>query len=77
MLDMPAYRIEYTRAPSADAYRVTGIKQCMQQNVEFQTDEKIDLNKAIKTSIGTGIIDSASVNIDTGLINATLVFSPK
>ncbi len=49
----------------------------MQQNIEFQTDEKIDLNKAIKTSIGTGIIDSASVNIDTGLINATLVFSPK
>ena len=77
MLDMPAYRIEYTRAPSSDAYRVTGIKQCMQQNVEFQTDEKIDLNKAIKTSVGTGIIDSASVNIDTGLINATLVFSPK
>ena len=77
MLDMPAYRIEYTRAPSADAYRVTGIKQCMQQNVEFQADEKIDLNKAIKTSVGTGIIDSASVNIDTGLINATLVFSPK
>ena len=77
MLDMPAYRIEYTRAPSSDAYRVTGIKQCMQQNVEFQTDEKIDLNKAIKTSIGTGIIDSASVNIDTGLINATLVLSPK
>lgn len=77
MLDMPAYRIEYTRAPSANAYRVTGIKQCMQQDVEFQTDEKIDLNKAIKTSIGTGIIDSASVNIDTGLINATLVFSPK
>lgn len=77
MLDMPAYRIEYTRAPSADAYRVTGIKQCMQQNVEFQTDEKIDLNKAIKTSIGIGIIDSASINIDTGLINATLVFSPK
>ena len=77
MLDMPAYRIEYTRAPSADAYRVTGIKQCMQQNVEFQTNENIDLNKAIKTSIGTGIIDSVSVNIDTGLINATLVFSPR
>lgn len=77
MLDMPAYRIEYTRAPSSDAYRVTGIKQFKQQDIEFQTDEKIDLNKAIKTSIGTGIIDSASVNIDTGLINATLVFSPK
>lgn len=77
MLDMPAYRIEYTRAPSSDAYRVTGIKQCMQQDVEFQTDEKIDLNKAIKTSVGTGIIDSLSVNIDTHLISATLVYSPK
>ena len=77
MLDMPAYNIEYTRAPKTDAYRVTGIKQFMQQSIEFQTDERIDLNKAIKTSIGTGIIDSASINIDTGLINATLVFSPK
>lgn len=77
MLDMPAYRIEYTRAPSADAYRVTGIKQCIQQDIEFQTDEKIDLNKAIKTSVGTGIIDSLSVNIDTHLIRATLVYSPK
>lgn len=77
MLDMPAYHIEYTRAPSADAYRVTGIKQCLQQDIEFQTDEKIDLNKAIKTSVGTGIIDSLSVNIDTHLISATLVYSPK
>lgn len=77
MLDMPAYRIEYTRAPSSDAYRVTGIKQCMQQDIEFQTDEKIDLNKAIKTSVGTGIIDSLSVNIDTHLISTTLVYSPK
>lgn len=77
MLDMPAYHIEYTRASLADAYRVTSIKQCMQQNIEFQTNEKIDLNKAIKTSIGIGTIDSASINIDTGLINATLVFSPK
>lgn len=77
MLDMPAYHIEYTRAPYADAYRVTGIKQCMQQDIEFQTDEKIDLNKAIKTSVGTGIIDSLSVNIDTHLISATLVYSPK
>lgn len=77
MLDMPAYHIEYTRAPSADAYRVTGIKQCMQQNIEFQTNEKIDLNKAIKTSVGTGIIDSLSVNIDTHLISATLAYSPQ
>lgn len=77
MLDMPAYHIEYTRAPWADAYRVTGVKQCMQQDVEFQTDEKIDLNKAIKTSVGTGIIDSLSVNIDTHLISATLMYSPK
>ena len=40
-------------------------------------DEKIDLNKAIKTSVGTGIIDSLSVNIDTQLISATLVYSPQ
>lgn len=76
MLDMPAYHIEYTRAPIADAYRVTGIKQFEQQDIEFQTDANIDLNKAIKTSIGIGIIDSLSVNIDTHLISTTLVYSP-
>lgn len=76
MLDMPAHRINYTRAPNADAYRVTGIKQFIKHDVEFQTNSEIDMNKAIKTSIGTGIIDSASVNIDTGLISATLAFSP-
>nr|DAQ56064.1 MAG TPA: hypothetical protein [Caudoviricetes sp.] len=77
MLDMPAYHIDYTRAPSSDAYRVTGIKQFKQQDIEFQTDEKIDLNKAIKTSVGTGIIDSLSMNIDTKLISVTLVYSPQ
>lgn len=76
MLDMPAYHIEYTRAPIADAYRVTGIKQFEQQDIEFQTDTNIDLNRAIKTSIGIGIIDSLSVNIDTHLISTTLVYSP-
>lgn len=77
MLDMPAYHIEYTRAPLTDAYRVTGIKQFKQQDIEFQTNKKIDLNKAIKTSVGTGIIDSLSVNIDTQLISTTLVYSPQ
>lgn len=75
-LDMPAYNIKYTRAPIADAYRVTGLKQFKQQDIEFQTNKKIDLNKAIKTSVGTGIIDSLSINIDTQLVSATLVYSP-
>ena len=77
MLDMPAYHIEYTRAPLTGAYRVTGIKQFKQQDIEFQTSKKIDLNKAIKTSVGTSIIDSLSVNIDTQLISATLLYSPQ
>lgn len=77
MLDMPAYHIDYTRAPSADAYRVTGVKQFKQQDIEFQTSAKLDLNSAIKTSVGTGIIDSLSVNIDTHVISATLVYSPQ
>lgn len=76
MLDMPAYNIEYTRVPISDAYRVTSLKQFKQQDIEFQTDTNIDLNKAIKTSIGVGIIDSLSVNIDTHLISTTLVYSP-
>lgn len=76
MLDMSAYKIEYTRAPITDAYRVTGLKQFKQQDIEFQTNAKIDLNKAIKTSVGIGTIDSMSVNIDTHLISTTLVYSP-
>ena len=77
MLDMPARKIIYSRAPLSDAYRVTGIKQFINQDVEFQTMQDIDLNKTIKTSLGNGIIDSMSKNIDTGLISATLVFSPQ
>lgn len=77
MLDMPARKITYSRAPLSDAYRVTGLKQFINQDVEFQTTQDIDLNKAIKTSLGNGIIDSMSKNIDTELISATLVFSPQ
>lgn len=77
MLDMPAKSIKYTRAPSSDAYRVTGVKQFIKQDVDFQTQDSINLYKAIKTSIGTGTIDSLSVNIDTGLISTTLTFSPE
>ena len=77
MKDMPATSITYTRAPQEMQLSVRGVKQCMQQDVEFQTTENVDLYKAVKTSIGTGIIDSMSMNLDTKLISATLNFSPK
>lgn len=77
MLDMPAKSITYTRAPIADAYRVTGVKQFLQQDIQFITNNNLDMNGLIKTSVGNGIFDSVSVNIDTGMIDATLVFSPK
>jgi len=77
MLDMPANKIAYTRAPLSMAYMVTGLKQFINQDIEFQTSDSIDLNKAIKTSIGVGIIDSMSINIDTNLISTTLIFSPE
>lgn len=76
MADMPAKTINYTRAPSADAYRVSGLKQFVNQDVKFQTQDTIDLNMPIKTSVGLGLIDSMSTNIDTGMISATLKFSP-
>lgn len=79
MLDMPAKNIEYTRAPLSVAFNgftVQGVKQFMQQDVEFQTSMDINPYSAITTSVGTGIIDSMSINLDTELISATLVFSP-
>lgn len=76
-LDMPAYNITYTRAPETDEYEVIGIKQSKQQDIEFQTDIAIDLNKAIKTTIGTGMIEELSINIDTNFINATLNYELK
>lgn len=79
MYDMPARKITYTRAPSTDAYRPVGIKQCMKQNITFQVKlgEDIDLTKAIKTTVGAGVIDSLTVNLDTLVQDATLVFEPK
>ena len=79
MLDMPAKNIEYTRAPLSVAFNgftVQGIKQFMQQDVEFQTSMNINPYSAITTSIGTGIIDSMSINLDTQHITATLAFKP-
>lgn len=79
MLDMPAKNIEYTRAPLSIAFNgftVQGIKQFMQQDVEFQTSMDINPYSAITTSIGTGIIDSMSINLDTQHITATLAFKP-
>lgn len=79
MLDMPAKNMEYTRAPLSVAFNgftVQGVKQFMQQDVEFQTKMNINPYSAITTSVGTGIIDSMSINLDTQHITATLAFKP-
>lgn len=61
----------------ADTLYATKIKKCMSQDIKFVSEKEPDMLKCIKTNIGTGVIDEMSINIDTNLINITLLHEPK
>ena len=48
----------------------------MAQDIEFQSEEDPDSLQLIRTSFGNGKIDEMSINIDTGLVKATLKYKP-
>ena len=79
MYDMPAEYISYNRAPKADAYKVRGVKRCLSYDISLQSKEleNIDLYKPISTSLGNGIINSISLNIDTDKADISLLYQPK
>lgn len=53
------------------------IKKCMKHSIEFHTEEDLNELQLIKTMIGNGKIDSISINLDTRLAKANLMYEPK
>lgn len=79
LYDMPARNI----ISSADyesgdkKYYVKDIKKCVEHKVKFQPGSDPDIYKLITTEQGDGSIDDLTVDIDTGLVDITLVYTPK
>lgn len=78
LYDMPAQSIISSADYESDAtkkYYTKGLKKFVQQEIKFQTLEDPDLYKLISTSQGEGSIDSMSIDIDNGMVEATLLYS--
>lgn len=79
LYDMPARTI----ISSADyesgdkKFYVIGIKKCVEHKVKFQPNSDPNIYKLITTERGDGSIDDLTVDIDTGLVDVTLVYTPK
>ena len=77
LYDMPAVNI----ISSADyesgdkKFSVRGIKKFVEHKVKFQPNSDPDIYKLITTEQGDGSIDDLTVDIDKGLVEATLLYS--
>lgn len=74
MYDMPAKKVSTNYGPSK--LFVKGVKQCMQHNISFSTENDPDLFKTITTSIGEGVIDEVSIDLNMRIAKAKLVYKP-
>ena len=72
--DLPAYRA--TCNTLGELYS-NDIKKSMKHTIEFHTEEDPNELQLIKTTIGNGKIDSISINLDTRLAKANLMYRPK
>ena len=72
--DLPAYKA--TCNTLGDIY-ANDIKKSMKHTINFHSEEDPDELQLIKTSIGDGKIDSVSINLDTRLAKANLMYIPK
>ena len=74
---MPARNISTSiDSDNAVRYIVDNIKKCMKHDIQFQVMQEPDLYRLIGTNIGSGYIDSLEIDIDTRLVNATLLYEP-
>ena len=69
--DLPGYSIKY----EATSMYAAGLKQFIKQDVEFISYEDPDTLSLIKTELGSGTIDSMSINLNTRKISASIYFS--
>jgi hypothetical protein len=77
---MPAQSIISSADYESDAtkkYYTKGLKKFVQQEIKFQTVEDPDMHRLIGTQRGNGTIEELSIDIDTGLVDATLTYTPK
>lgn len=79
MYDMPASSIHTSidKSQSSPRYYVSGVKRCMEHNIEYQTMDSPDVYKLIGTDIGNGYVDDVSIDIDTHLVKITLTYEPR
>lgn len=77
LYDMPAYNVNASIDRDISRYTVKGIKRSMEHSIEFQSELGVeDVYELIRTDIGNGHIETASVNIDTSLTKVTLSYEP-
>lgn len=74
MWDMPAKSIE---SNVLSHLHVRNIKKCMQHTLEFPSEEDLDTLKSIKTLFGNGSIDELTINLNTRMTKAKLVYEPR
>lgn len=74
LYDMPGANLECNTTPITTAY---DIKKSMKHTIEFHSEEDLNELQLIKTTVGNGKIDSISINLDTRLIKANLMYRPK
>lgn len=75
MYDMPAATIECSSVRE-DTYTVRAVKKCMEHTVQFQLEDDPDEWKLVKTALGNGTIDEMTINLNTRMVEADLVYTP-
>ena len=77
--DMPARTIRASseKDSSEKDYFVSGIKKCMASEIQFIPESEPDIYKLIGTELGNGTIDDMTIDIDKGVVKASLSFEPK
>ena len=74
MYDMPARKV---KCNALSGLSTSGVKMCMKHSIEFPTEDDLDTQELIKTSIGDGKIDEYSVNMNTRTAKVKLTYPPQ
>lgn len=80
MWDLPGGNISVDgvfKVGGKSEYYIRSLKKSMRQSVRFVCESALDMNKLIKTNIGEGQIDNMSVEMNTGVVEAELLYEPK
>lgn len=76
LYDMPARSLVSSVDNLEPTYPVSGIKRCMEHEIEVQLDRILSPYTTITTNFGAGVIDFMKTNIDTLKSEITLKYEP-